>query len=187
MSIGLDTSVVLRLLTGVPAKQADAARRMLAASRDTVCVSDLVVSESYFGLRHHYAVPHAEAAHALAALLDDPRVQCTGVARRVLLDATAGALSATPEAAVIHPSATTSLVAGTATEVRVRVGRHAFTIDEPPVLGGTDHGANPVEHLLASLGSCQVITYQVWAAKLGIAFAKGGNQEVRGYTTTGQS
>jgi len=31
MSIGLDTSVVLRLLTGVPAKQADAARRMLAA------------------------------------------------------------------------------------------------------------------------------------------------------------
>lgn len=97
MSIGLDTSVVLRLLTGVPAKQADAARRMLAASRDTVCVSDLVVSESYFGLRHHYAVPHAEAAHAMAALLDDPRVQCTGVARRVFLDATAGAMPrATP-------------------------------------------------------------------------------------------
>ena len=36
-------------------------------------------------------------------------------------------------------------------------------------MGGTDHGANPVEHLVASLGACQVITYQLWAAKLGIA------------------
>ncbi len=92
MSIGLDTSVVLRLLTGAPATQADAARSMLAASRDTVCISDLVVSESYVGLRHHYAVPHAEAAHAIAALLDDPRIHCTGVARRVFRDATAGAV-----------------------------------------------------------------------------------------------
>ena len=92
MSIGLDTSVVLRLLTGAPATPADAARSMMAASRDTVCISDLVVSESYFGLRHHYAGPHAEAAHAIAALLDDPRIQCTGVARRVFRDATAGAV-----------------------------------------------------------------------------------------------
>ena len=93
MSLGLDTSVVLRLLTGVPAKQADAARSMLAASRDTICISDLVVSETYFALRHHYAVPHADAAHALAALLDDPRVQCTGVAKRVVRDATARSVS----------------------------------------------------------------------------------------------
>ena len=93
MSLGLDTSVVLRLLTGVPAKQADAARSMLAASRDTICISDLVVSETYFALRHHYAVPHADAAHALAALLDDPRVQCTGVATRVVRDATARSVS----------------------------------------------------------------------------------------------
>lgn len=93
----------------------------------------------------------------------------TASALRDLLDATADALTTQPEAAVIHPAASTSLVPGTATEVRVRAGRHAFTIDEPPVLGGTDLGANPVEHLLSSLGSCQVITYQVWAAKLGIA------------------
>ena len=71
MSIGLDTSVVLRLLTGVPAKHADAARTMLTASRETICISDLVVSETYFALRHHYAVPHADAAHAMAALLDE--------------------------------------------------------------------------------------------------------------------
>ncbi|QJR37834.1 PIN domain-containing protein [Gemmatimonas groenlandica] len=96
MSVGLDTSVVLRLLTGAPAKQADAARRMLAASRDTICVSDLVVSESYFALRHHYAVPHADAAHAMAALLDDPRIQCTGVSRHVLRDSTARASRSAP-------------------------------------------------------------------------------------------
>lgn len=68
----------------------------------------------------------------------------------------------------LRPEVQVSLVPGTATEVRVRAGDHAFTIDEPPTLGGTDLGANPVEHLLAALGSCQVITYQVWAGKLGL-------------------
>ncbi len=97
MSIGLDTSVVLRLLTGAPARQADAARALLATKRDTFCISDLVVGESYFALRHHYAVPHTEAAKALAAPLDDPRIQCTGVARRVLQNAGArGAARAAP-------------------------------------------------------------------------------------------
>lgn len=97
MSIGLDTSVVLRLLTGVPLGQAEAARRMLAASRDTIFVSDLVVSESYFALRHHYEVPHANAARALASLLDDPRVQCTGVSRQVFRDTATRTVSrATP-------------------------------------------------------------------------------------------
>lgn len=59
-----------------------------------------------------------------------------------------------------------SLVTGT--EVRINARDHTFTIDEPHDLGGTDSGANPVEHLLAALGACQVITYQVWAEKLGI-------------------
>ena len=50
----------------------------------------------------------------------------------------------------------------------IRTGGHQFTIDEPLILTRTNLGANPVEHLLARLGSCRVITYQVWAAKLGI-------------------
>ncbi|HEX4722532.1 MAG TPA: OsmC family protein [Pseudonocardiaceae bacterium] len=60
------------------------------------------------------------------------------------------------------------LVPGTATTVHVSVRDHTFSVDEPAALGGTDTAANPVEYALAALGSCQVITYQFWAAKLGI-------------------
>lgn len=84
--IGLDTSVVVRLLIGAPAPQAEAARRLLVESKAAVVISDLVVSESYFALRHHYSVPHAEAVAALRALLGDARVTSTGVASRVLTE-----------------------------------------------------------------------------------------------------
>lgn len=83
---GLDTSVVVRLLVGEPHAQAEAARRRLedAGPGDPAAVSDLVVGEAYFALRHHYRVPHAEAVAALGGLLDDPRVLPGGVARQVL-------------------------------------------------------------------------------------------------------
>ena len=61
MSAGLDTSVTLRLLTGVPTEQATAAREFVAASPSPVVISDLVIAETYFALRHHYEVPHADA------------------------------------------------------------------------------------------------------------------------------
>ena len=85
MTLGLDTSVVVRLLIGEPAGQADAARRALEGQpRGSVAVSDLVIGESYFALRHHYRVPHGRAVTALSALLSDPRIVSTGVARQVL-------------------------------------------------------------------------------------------------------
>jgi hypothetical protein len=55
------------------------------------------------------------------------------------------------------------------TEVDVRTGAHTFTVDEPPALGGADVAANPVQYALASLGSCQAITYRFWAEQLGVA------------------
>ncbi|TWP34234.1 OsmC family protein [Leekyejoonella antrihumi] len=96
--------------------------------------------------------------------------------------------STTPadEAQIIRPEVRTTLVTGTPTEVSVQAGSHAFTIDEPAGLGGTDKGANPVEHLLAALGSCQVISFQVWAQQLGITLdqvdiALTGTLDLRGF------
>ncbi len=51
----------------------------------------------------------------------------------------------------------------------VNTARHHSTIiDEPPELGGTDKGMNPVESVLAALASCRVITYQYHAGRLGV-------------------
>jgi uncharacterized OsmC-like protein len=54
------------------------------------------------------------------------------------------------------------------TEVDIKSGAHTFKVDEPPALGGADVAANPVQYALASLGSCQAITYRIWATHLGI-------------------
>jgi putative redox protein len=72
------------------------------------------------------------------------------------------------------------------TEVDVRAGAHTFKVDEPPALGGADVAANPVQYALASLGSCQAITYRFWAAQLGISFDKltvrvEGDLDIRGF------
>ena len=88
MTWGFDTSVTVRLLVGEPVRQAAAAHRLLRErAGDSIAISDLVVGESYFALRHHYRVPHAAAIAALRALLADPRVHATGVARQVLNEA----------------------------------------------------------------------------------------------------
>lgn len=51
---------------------------------------------------------------------------------------------------------------------RVSIRDFSIDVDEPPVLGGTDHAANPVEYALAALATCQEITYRLHAAALGI-------------------
>ena len=84
-----------------------------------------------------------------------------------VLDGLAEAINADAAAAAISFDAHATLVG--VTEVDVVTGAHSFKVDEPEVLGGTDLAANPVQLVLASLGACQAITYQVWAAKLGIA------------------
>jgi uncharacterized OsmC-like protein len=72
------------------------------------------------------------------------------------------------------------------TEVDVRTGTHAFKVDEPPTLGGADVAANPVQYALASLGSCQAITYRFWAEQLDISFDSltvrvEGDLDIRGF------
>ena len=72
MAIGLDTSVVLRLLIGEPRAQMEVARRRIERALivgDKVVVTDLVVAEAFHALRHHYGVPEALALGRLRDFL----------------------------------------------------------------------------------------------------------------------
>ena len=72
MSIGLDTSVVLRLLTGQPAGQASTARKRLeqaVADSEPIFVTDLVLGETYFALQHHYGVSAEQARSTILSML----------------------------------------------------------------------------------------------------------------------
>ncbi len=84
MSLALDTSVVVRLLVATPSDQAEAARRFVGAQPGVVAVSDLVVAESYYALRHHYGIAHTQAVTTLLAFITDPRITVLGHAREVL-------------------------------------------------------------------------------------------------------
>jgi predicted nucleic-acid-binding protein len=69
---GLDTSVLMRLLTGQPAPLAEVAREYLAGVEESgaaVFVSNLVVSEAYFACQHHYQMPKADVLAGLLTLL----------------------------------------------------------------------------------------------------------------------
>lgn len=71
MTYGLDTSFVLRLITGEPEELALQAVRRLAQLRQAGAdcfISDLVASETYYALQFHYKLPKEAALSALAAL-----------------------------------------------------------------------------------------------------------------------
>lgn len=63
--------------------------------------------------------------------------------------------------------AQTRLVKGLQCEANVR-NFPALPIDEPLDLGGDDTAMNPVELLLAALGTCQEIVYAAYGAVMGI-------------------
>jgi uncharacterized OsmC-like protein len=102
-----------------------------------------------------------------------------------LVTATKTALSADPKQAQATFEAHHDLVGPC--EVTVTVGSgHEFRVDEPEALGGSNAAANPVEYALAALGSCQAITYRVWAAQLGVRLDKvaisiDGDIDLRGF------
>jgi putative redox protein len=81
-------------------------------------------------------------------------------------------------------SAETRLVDGFQTTARVR--QFSFTVDEPPSLGGTDTGPNPVELVLAALGTCQEIVFATYARFLNVpieslAIRVSGDLDLRGF------
>ena len=95
--VGLDTSVVLRLLVGEPEEQAQAAQTFLDElfeAGEKAAVSDLVGSEVYFALQFHYKVPTSEALAPLKAMFQSGEVASLGRADRIL--ETRGLASAKP-------------------------------------------------------------------------------------------
>lgn len=68
----------------------------------------------------------------------------------------------------------------------ITLGKYQVHVDEPPALGGQHTAPNPVEYYLASLLSCQVVTYRFWAERLGIQVdslraSAEGDLDVRGF------
>jgi putative redox protein len=79
---------------------------------------------------------------------------------------------------------------GFRSEVELR--DHRLVVDEPAALGGTDTGPNPVELILAALGTCQEITYRAYATALGIelesiAVELEGDLDLRGFLAVAPS
>ena len=97
MTSGLDTSVVVRLLTGEPEELSLVALRYLQdqlRAGERVLVSDWVVAEAYYALQHHYQVSKKETLDALRSFLATPGVEGTGEVPEVI--ATPGLESAKP-------------------------------------------------------------------------------------------
>ncbi|WP_407175106.1 OsmC family protein [Bradyrhizobium sp. STM 3562] len=79
---------------------------------------------------------------------------------------TQAALGADPTQAQAEFHAQSRLGHGVNSNVAIR--QFSVAVDEPAGLGGQDSAPNPVEYILAALGSCQEITYRLYADALGI-------------------
>lgn len=70
---GIDTSILVRLVTGDPEREFDECVRRLSALVERhdaeVFASNQVIGETYVALQHHYGVAKADARAALASVL----------------------------------------------------------------------------------------------------------------------
>ena len=94
-ALGLDTSVVVRFLTGEPVALAQAARKRIGEALQDgheLVVADVVVVEAYFVLHKIYGIPKGAAVKALLGLFEQPgfREEANGVAVAALRDVAEG-------------------------------------------------------------------------------------------------
>ena len=87
MIVGLDTSVIVRLLSRDPLDLASCALDYLQkrqAAGDVVHVSDWVLAEAYYALQHHYGVPKKNVLDALRQFIASPGVKASEAIMAVL-------------------------------------------------------------------------------------------------------
>ena len=87
MKTALDTSVLVRILANKPQPLAtnviaNVARRI--ASGDTMVISDLVLSDAYYAMQHHYGVDKHTVLASLLVLSEEPGFEFSDVAKEVL-------------------------------------------------------------------------------------------------------
>ncbi len=70
---GIDTSILVRLVTGEPPRAFDEAAaaltRMVERERASLFASNMVIGEAYIALQHHYAVTKPNAKAGLRSVL----------------------------------------------------------------------------------------------------------------------
>lgn len=105
-------------------------------------------------------------------------------------DATRAAVQADPEAGRGSWKTTTEWIDG----ARARTTARSFSIetDEPTPLGGTDQAVDPMELLLASVGTCLTIGWVTHAARRGVDYRDlrievEGDFDLAGYLALGET
>lgn len=90
MTHGLDTSVIVRIISGLPEGSAEKVGQRIAADiagGDVFTVSTLVLSEAYFALQHHYAFTKEEALQSLIAFSRTDGIKITDSVKSILQSA----------------------------------------------------------------------------------------------------
>lgn len=100
------------------------------------------------------------------------------------IDRLTTAIQDDPGKAVARFTAHSRQISGLHSEVQLR--DFLLSVDEPPALGGTDLGPNPVELVLAAIAACQEVTYRVYADRLGVplrgvSVSVDGDLDLRGF------
>lgn len=78
---GIDTSIFVRVLTGLPAADYQATVKRLAAIRasqpEHITVANIVIAEAYAVLQHHYALSKSDARAAILSALTSGLIEPT--------------------------------------------------------------------------------------------------------------
>jgi predicted nucleic acid-binding protein len=81
-TFGIDTSILVRLTTGEPAKEFDETVAALTAlvelDHASLVASNMVIGEAYIAMQHHYGVSKSEAKSALSSVLSSGLVEPAG-------------------------------------------------------------------------------------------------------------